>query len=458
MRLAVVTAKTTGRVRAAGEPASVLMVLLAALLLPAVAGCRADAPAVEAGVTDAGTPPQLARSVAGMMPQLERLSGLDRLDELRVRTQSREDARAYVASRLEDELPPDVRDGIRRTYVALGLIPDTLDLDALLLDLYTEQVLGYYDPRTTTLYVVDDADPGALLPVLAHELVHALQDQHTNLDSLVARERGNDRQTAAHAAMEGHAMLVMFAFLAEQAAGREVDPAALPSPAVELGPALAAQNEQYPVFRRAPPIIQETLLFPYLRGADFMHQLWLSQQPQARYPAPIGPLLPQSTEQIKRPVERFIQRRDEPVELRFGDVAGRTVYENTLGQLEMAIWLDQHLGAGSRSAAHGWGGDRFVLVDVAGNDTQDAAATAVRAASPGSAETAATDVLYWLTVWDTPAEADRFADAARRIAARRGDRNMIIDRTELNGRAAVAVTDAARGVPVAAFPPAHIER
>jgi hypothetical protein len=47
-----------------------------------------------------------------------------------------------------------------RTYVALGLIPDTLELRPLLLDLYTEQVMGYYDPRSTTLYVLREADLG----------------------------------------------------------------------------------------------------------------------------------------------------------------------------------------------------------------------------------------------------------------------------------------------------------
>src|SRR5690606_21291501 len=135
-------------------------------------------------------------------------------------------------------------------------------------------VLGYYDPGERTLFVVSGAAVSDLQPVIAHELVHALQDQHTNLDSLIAGERGNDRQTAAHAAMEGHAMLVMFTVLAEQASGRTVDPASLPNPAIELGPAMEAQNSEFPVFRNAPAVIRETLLFPYLRGVDFVHTLW----------------------------------------------------------------------------------------------------------------------------------------------------------------------------------------
>src|SRR5688500_13437958 len=116
---------------------------------------------------------------------------------VRLRRQDRAAARAYVQSRLDEEMPPAEREGLRRAYVAFGVIPDTLDLDALLLDLYTEQVLGYYDPGSKTMFVVEGADAESMRPVLAHELVHALQDQHVNLDSLISGDRGNDRQTAA---------------------------------------------------------------------------------------------------------------------------------------------------------------------------------------------------------------------------------------------------------------------
>jgi hypothetical protein len=91
-----------------------------------------------AAIVDAESPRDLAGVVSTMMPALERLSGLDRTEAVRVRRQTRDGARAYVAARLDEELPPAERAAVRRTYVALGLLPDTLDLDALLLDLYTE--------------------------------------------------------------------------------------------------------------------------------------------------------------------------------------------------------------------------------------------------------------------------------------------------------------------------------
>src|SRR5688572_28516607 len=144
--------------------------------------------------------------------------------------QNRDSLRSYIEQRMAEELPAQELAGVKPVYVTLGIMPADLDLQRLLLDLYTEQVVGYYDPKTKKLFVVSGADRETVRPVLVHELVHALQDQHTNLDSLIARDRGNDRQTAAHAAMEGHAVVVMFAALAEEESGRRIDPVTLPSP------------------------------------------------------------------------------------------------------------------------------------------------------------------------------------------------------------------------------------
>lgn len=421
------------RLRRAHLISASVLVLACAFASCADAPDADDAAADAAAVVDAQSPRDLASVVERMMPALERISGLDRVETLRVRRQSRDGARAYVAARLDEEMPPVERDAVRRTYVALGLLPDTLDLDALLLDLYTEQVLGYYDPKERTLFVVSGEDVDDLQPVIAHELVHALQDQHTDIDSLVAGDRGNDRQTAAHAALEGHAMLVMFALLAEQATDATVDPAALPDPALELGPAMAAQNDEYPVFRRAPAVIRETLLFPYLRGVSFVHALWSARRPLARYPAPLDSLLPQSTEQVMNPVDRFIRERDEPTIVELGAIpAGwRIAREDELGQLETAIFLEQHLGAAGRAAAEGWDGDRYALLVGA----------------------TGAEVVWWRSVWDTEAAADAFGAAVRRAAAARGDRDVTVTRLEVDGRPVVTIVDAPAGADAPALQP-----
>src|SRR5687767_2160921 len=391
-----------------------------------IAACDRTATVERNDIADEDTPAQFAQLVRELLPRLERLSGLDRKAPLSVRTQDRAAVRSYLEQRLQQELPPERLEGVRAAYVILGLIPDTLNLRALLLELYHEQVLGYYDPPSGTLYVLDHVNPDAVRPVLAHELVHALQDQHTNLDSLISRDRGNDRQTAAHAAMEGHAVVVMFAALAEEESGRRIDPVTLPSPWREAERALEAQPDQFPVLRRAPAIVRETVLFPYIAGSDFVHTLWAHRRGAARYPAPLDSLLPQSTQQVMEPLEHFIRRRTEPVELSFDGISGTGVlHENTFGRLETGIFLGQHLGEPARASAGGWRGDRYVVIRENGADG-----------------------LRWVSLWESNGSAQRFAEAIRSMAAQRPHRSATVALLQLNGHAAVDVVD----VPVNATP------
>lgn len=368
----------------------------------------------------------LAAAVDSLMPRLEQLSGLKKLKPITMRQQSREELRAYIVTRLQEEMPPEELNGMRAAYAALGLIPDTLDLQKLLLDLYTEQVAGYYDPKTDAFYMVEGTPDDLLRATLAHELVHALQDQHVNLDSLISRKRGNDRQSAAQAAIEGHATLVMFALLA--GAGGNFDPSMLPAMGDQLGPMLEAQNAQFPVFRRAPRIIRETMLFPYIGGADFVQHLWRTQ----RFAAPLGERLPQSTEQVLHPADKFMPNADAPTEVRFAQPApGRMLYENTLGELEIGILLNEH--SGSKAAAAGWDGDRYRLIEENGRQ-----------------------LLTWLSVWDDAASADRFAAAYRSIGGKRG-RAVRADRLQVNNRAAVWIVDAPAATDVSRYAPATVQ-
>src|SRR5204863_9372019 len=133
-----------------------------------------------------------------------------------------------------------------------GLVPAGLDLRALLLSVYTEQVAGFYDPDSTALFVMDDQPEESLRTVLVHELVHAVQDQSVSLDSLTARGRGNDRQMAAQAAIEGHATFVMLEYLAEQQMKRPLDLTEVPEIAAQMRPDVESLRSQYPALANAP--------------------------------------------------------------------------------------------------------------------------------------------------------------------------------------------------------------
>jgi hypothetical protein len=366
-----------------------------------------------------------------VMPRLQVLAGLPQRGEIKMEVQTRDSLRRYIETRMAEELPPEELEGIRATYVTLGLLPADLDLQKLLLDLYTEQVVGYYDPTSKKLFVVQGVEREMLRPTLIHELVHALQDQHTNLDSLIARERGNDRQSAAQAAIEGHATMVMLAQASEES-GQPLDPRMLPDFSTQIRLSMEEQNKQFPVFKEAPRIIRETLLFPYVAGAGFVKALWIRPLETGfgePYPPPINERMPQSTEQVLRPDSRYLVTRDEPTELTLEGSTGPTARENTLGQLETSIWLTEHLDADAARFAEGWDGDRYRLLPPP---------------TPGKG-----NILVWYSVWDSEGAAHAFAAAARRIAQKRG-RASRVERLNIEGRPFVLILDGDAGTDLSA--------
>src|SRR5437867_409773 len=101
--------------------------------------------------------------------------------------------------------PPAELAGLQATLRLFGFVPDSLDLRESFADVLTEQIGGYFDPDSNTLYVPTDIDSFIVRTSVTHELVHALQGQYVNLDSLLELKHANDRQGAAPAVLEGQA-------------------------------------------------------------------------------------------------------------------------------------------------------------------------------------------------------------------------------------------------------------
>ncbi|MBA3658575.1 MAG: hypothetical protein H0W67_03155, partial [Gemmatimonadales bacterium] len=314
-----------------------------AVMLLTLAGCRGEARSRDAG------PAPLARMLDSLRGPVERAVGLRFTAPVRSAMRSREQVRAYLVRKLDEELPPKRVEGLETAYRLLGLLPDTLELHDLLLELYSEQVAGYYDPDSATLFGVKGADPTQLRLVLAHELVHALQGQHLPLDSILHATSNNDRLSAAQAILEGQATLASIEVLApEQGVTRSPEFWQL------YRDQIRTQQRAMPVFARAPLIVRRALIFPYLEGAEFM-RWWREQRPDS---VPFGPRMPLSTEQILHP-ERY-QRGDEPLAVTLPpDPAA--LHEDVLGESEIRVLLANLAGRSevNGNLALGWGGDRY---------------------------------------------------------------------------------------------------
>jgi len=359
------------------------MIIVTAVLAFTLSACN---PQVHDTTLVISSDPDLKARVSELLPDLAARAGMELVRPIRVERRTREELESYLLFKLDQDLPPDEARHLTKTYSLVGLVDEELDLRELLISVYKEQVAGFYDPDSTALFVMDDMSADMLESVLIHELVHAVQDQTANLDSLTAEERGNDRQAAAQSAIEGHATLIMLEYMWEQGGVGPVDLSELPDFCQMLGAASEAMRTQYPALASAPTIIQEALLFPYLKGCSFVSALWREVEGQ---PAPFGPMLPQSTEQILDPSRAFGGEIDPPTELELDPGPGfEAVYGNTFGQAELEVLLEEHLGPEGRSLAHGWDGDRYALLR-----------------GPGGVEG-----LVWVSVWDSEGERNRFVD------------------------------------------------
>jgi hypothetical protein len=378
--------------------------------------------------------PELQRRVEELMPRIAELARLPVRRVPAVRRASPETLEAYLLERLEAEYPGDTLENLQLAYRAFGLIPDTVEVRELLIDLLLEQAVGYYDPVRDIFYVRDEAPEAMLDIVLVHELVHALQDQEADLDSLAHSVSGNDARAAIQAAMEGHATAVMMAFQFAKVTGSTLSADQLP----ELGPEMAdalADPSAFPRLAQAPAIVREPLLFAYLGGARYVQRLWRSIPEK---PAPFGEWLPESTEQLIH-TERILEQRDSPTLLGLSEPGNgwRLKYTSDLGELETRIYFQEHLGDReiAAGAAAGWDGDVYALLSK-GDDL----------------------ALVWYTVWDSETDAEQFAAAYREaFAARFGDggagdrllssdREARLDRITLSGVPIVRVIETRPGV------------
>jgi len=337
-----------------------------AVLLLAVA-CR--------GEPRAAPRDDLRSLVDSLQPSVERAVGLKFKAPLKVATRNRDQLRAFLLEKVDEELPPERLHGTEDAYRLLGLLPDTMDLEKFLVALLTEQVAGFYDPRTATLYGMEGYDRAKLTLIMAHEMVHALQHQYLPLDSILQPQADDDRQVAAQAILEGQATIASVKAMLPE--GMTIPPE-LWSQSRDM---LADAQSSMPLFANAPLVIREQLIFPYISGADFM--MWWAASTRSDT-LPYGPLMPRSSEQIMQPMR--YARGDEPVSLRF-TARDTALFENTLGDLDLRILAAQLAGAQQIASqlALGWGGDRFRVY-----------------------ETPNGPALIWYIVWDDSNAADRF--------------------------------------------------
>lgn len=267
---------------------------------------------------------------------------------------SSEDLRSYLEREFAKENTEDKFASRAQLLALLGLLPQGTDLYHLLLDLYTEQVAGFYDVEDGKMYLVSGEEMGPLERLtFVHEYVHAIQDQFFDLRGQVeAVKEDNDRSLALLALAEGDATLAMAQYMMDYPEGL--------SAADLLSQSLAIET---PLFDAAPAIVQQELLFPYDAGMSFVMPFYLRTgwaEVDQLWSDP-----PQSTEQILH-ADRYPEDAPQLVNLpRLEKTLGsgwRLADEDTVGEFllrqHLALFLDDEQ---VDAAATGWGGDHYAL-------------------------------------------------------------------------------------------------
>ncbi|MBA2705280.1 MAG: hypothetical protein H0U60_15685 [Blastocatellia bacterium] len=375
----------------------------------------------------------IVTATTAVLEETSKIRELPILFPVKSGAQSRAEIENMLVKNLYEQMTTAEMHATEVAYRKFGLAPATFEYRPFIIKLLLEQIAGYYDPVTREFYLADWLELETQKPVMAHELTHALQDQHFNLRRFQKWPHGDsDAQLAAHSLIEGDATLAMMVYMAKNP---------LVALAFTRSLSTGVSTEQ---FNQAPRALRESLIFPYLQGSQWATAVYKRDGFTGLSKA--FTTLPLSTEQILHPEKYFAYEK--PLKMTLPDLSSllnkaessnegspvllhsslRTQYSalsTSDSSLPTASWrridsdvngewgyyllLDQFLKspAESRRAAAGWAGDRYDVYE---------------GPEPGQA------IIAQVSAWDAEADAREFFDAyVKRIELRYPNAKLLTD-------------------------------
>lgn len=400
--------------------------------------------------------PHQAKELFGAVDELLKFAshetGLPIRHEVKRRLTNRTEIESYLKGKFKDDEDAKRMQHGEIVLKKFGLLDRGFDLRPFLMALLTEQIAGYYDEKTRTVNLLDWLDAEAQKPVLAHELTHALQDQHTDLkkwnnqtSSEVSQNAKDDQDhiardemdSAREAVLEGQAMAV-FVDYSLKPLGKTI--VSNPEVVEKVNEQMSA-SEDSPVMARAPLLLSESMLFPYQEGLSFEQEIWIHQGQTAAFAGALD-RPPTSSWEIINPIE--YEKRHLPSVPLMPDVHPLTdkLYKpydiGQVGQLDLQILTELFGGEEvSRELTEAWEGGIY----WAG---QRRNATVAEQSTPGSI------ALFYLSEWKSTASAVRFAhlyaeQLGRKYSGVKHDDRVSSDRVEVYSTNEGPVTITTRG-------------
>lgn len=306
----------------------------------------------------------LLKSVDEVLAKVVEIRGLDPITPIQRGIKNRQEIEEYILKRFKEEYPLEDLKIEEQVLKLFKLIPENLNLHDFLIEFYTEQIAGLYDPVLKEFFIADWIPLELQKPVMAHELTHALQDQYFDLERFTSRIPGNDDEMLARAALvEGEALLIMLEYSLSPLGSSVFD---IPDIRMMTESQRSLMEAQFPVFASAPEYLKETSLFPYSYGAAFLQ--FLLKKKEWKELEEVFKLTPVSSEQIMHP-EKYRLNPDTPEVIPEVEklpeelnLNAKPIYSNVLGEFTVYLILKQFLEPDeSAQAAAGWDGDRIQL-------------------------------------------------------------------------------------------------
>jgi hypothetical protein len=197
--------------------------------------------------------------------------------------------------------------------------------------------------------------------VMSHELTHALHDQHFHIDKWTdAAKPNDDAELARDAVIEGSAVAAMIDYIL-QGKGSIRDLGEL-DPSMMMG-----DPDSSPELAKAPKVIQDELLFPYVAGGTFTQRVLKASSGWPDFHK-VYENPPVSTQQIMHPDLYF--QGVVPPKITLPETAGlisgdwKRLDENNMGEFGLLEILKQYLAKDrSASLAAAWSADRYAIFE-----------------------------------------------------------------------------------------------
>jgi hypothetical protein len=283
-------------------PALITVLTLAIALLPANHSARSRAAQRASVASGTARNSAIVAATTEVLKETSEIRELAILRPVKSGAQSRIEIEQMLIKNLNEQMTAAQMHAAEVALRKYGLAPADFEYRPFIIKLLTEQVAGYYDPKVREFHLADWLELEGQKPVMAHELTHALQDQHFNLRRFEKWPRGDsDAELAARALIEGDATLAMMLYMAKN-----------PLVALAFSRSLTTgvATEQ---FNQAPRAMRESLIFPYMQGMEWATQLY--KRGGWTMVSNAFTRLPLSSEQILHPEKYFDYERPTKVTL-----------------------------------------------------------------------------------------------------------------------------------------------